>query len=377
MKRTIITLLILLVFVGLIWSYEGRNTELPIPKSHLSTIEFVNSFDTLDRTLVGVQPYMELTDYLSASNFQNKIELYLQEAANSGMLSEKSLVLFPEYLGTWLVLEGEKKSITEAETLEEGLSLMVASNLFEFLVRLPQTGTESDHAAAAIFRMKSRKMAKIYYNTFSELSKKFNTYIAAGSIILPGARAEEGELVIEPDHPLENVSFIFGPDGKITGLATRKAYPIASEQPFLTATSSEDIPTYSLPIGKTSLLICADSWYSEAYQKAVEGNVEIILVPSYCTGDQTMSQLWQGYSGYDEPQDVDQADIGKITERAAWEKYALPGKISKTNAQLGMNVFLRGKFWELGTDGQPFLIRDGQLLDLKPAEKAGIWAIKF
>jgi hypothetical protein len=90
-----------------------------------------------------------------------------------------------------------------------------------------------------------------------------------------------------------------------------------------------------------------------------------------------MNKLWQGYSGYEEPEGTDLSDIGKITEQDAWEKYALPGQISKTGASYGMNVFLRGDLWDLGTDGQPFVIANGKLLLTKPAEKAGIWMLKF
>ena len=90
-----------------------------------------------------------------------------------------------------------------------------------------------------------------------------------------------------------------------------------------------------------------------------------------------MDKLWQGYSGYEEPLGTDLSDIGKITEQAAWEKYALPGQIGKTAAAYGMNVYLRGELWDLGTDGQPFVISEGKLLEIKPAEKAGIWALNF
>lgn len=377
MAKKLISFFILCMFIGLIWSYAGRNQPASIPQLHLSEIQEINSGDSLKRTLVGIQPYMEVSDYFYQSTFQEKLRLYLKEAKAKGFLNKNAVVLFPEYLGTWLVVEGEKQTIAEKKTLQAAMSTMVLSNLFEFGLFYFQSGNVQDKPASALFRMKSIKMAKSYFSTFSELAEEFNTYLVAGSIILPNPLVVDGEIFVDTKGDLVNASFIFGPDGKIIGDPILKAFPIESEKPFLSAKPSSDIPVFDLPLGKTSVLICADSWYSESYQNAKNQDAEIILVPSYCSGEETMAKLWQGYSGYEEPQGTDLADIGKITEQAAWEKYALPGQIGKSGAAYGMNVFLRGDLWDLGTDGQPFVISEGKLLDIKPAEKAGIWALNF
>lgn len=377
MFKRLISILILLLFCWLIWSNYGRNFPYPVPKSHLSVVEKLPAADSSDRILVGIQPYMEVQDYFYQEIFKEKITHYLHEARRQGFLGKNSVVLLPEYLGTWLVLEGEKHAIANEKTLNGALTLMVLSNFFEFGIFYVQDHGEKDKAAAALFRMKSRKMAKSYFLTFSELAKEFNTTFIPGSIILPEPRVINGELEIEPTGKLFNASFVFGPDGKIHGKPILKAFPIESEQDFLTSASVEELPVFELPIGKTSVLICADSWFPSAYENAGKNQVELILVPSYCTGDGTMAKLWQGYSGQKEPTGTDLSDIGKITEQAAWEKYALPGQIGKSGARYGMNVFLRGDLWDLGTDGQPFVIAKGELVKTSPAEKAGIWALRF
>lgn len=377
MIKKIISLIILCVFIWMIWSFSGRNHPLPLVDAKITEIQEINPSDSLDRSIVGIQPYMLASDYFSQAMFKEKMGIYLREAKKSNLIRKKSIVLFPEYIGTWLVLEGEKHSIAAEETLQDAMTIMVVSNLFEFVKSLPAASDAKDKAAAAIFRMKARKMAKSYFSTFSELAIDYKTYIAAGSIILPGPVVENGNLVLDTDKPLYNASFIFGPDGKIVGSPILKAFPIESEQPFLATSDPLQIPTFDLPIGKTSLLICADSWYPEAYQTSKNENAEVILVPSYCTGDGTMDKLWQGYSGYPEPTGTELDDINQISERQAWEKYALPGKIKTTSAQVGMNVFLRGELWDLGTDGQPLVVSQGELLPVKAAEKAGIWSLNF
>jgi hypothetical protein len=125
------------------------------------------------------------------------------------------------------------------------------------------------------------------------------------------------------------------------------------------------------------MLVCADSWYPESYDRINQLNAEVVLVNSYCAGNNTMAANWKGYDGIRMPGDVDSTDVQKIKERDAWEKYALPGRIKNTNAAIGVNVFLRGELWDLGTDGQPFFIKDGQLLEVGKSERGGIWSLCF
>ena len=377
MIKNAISLFILCVFVWMIWSFSGRNQPLPPVNAFVTQIQEINPSDSLHRSIVGVQPYMLASDYFSQALFKEKMGIYIREAKKNNLFKEKSIVLFPEYIGTWLVLEGEKHSIATEKTLQEAMTVLVMSNAIELATVLPLVGEVKDKAAAAIFRMKARKMAKSYFQTFSELAQEYNAYIVAGSIVLPGPHVKDGVLILDTEKPLYNASFIFGPDGKIIGSPILKAFPIASEQPFISASDPLNIPTFELPIGNTSVLVCADSWFPDAYQTSKAEEVEVILVPSYCTGKNSMNQLWQGYSGYPAPVGTTLEDINRLTEDQAWKKYALPGQFKSTSAQVGMNVFLRGEFWELGTDGQPLVLNHGKLLPVKPAEKAGIWSLNF
>lgn len=377
MTNRIISFLILCLFVWLIWSNSGKKPNLPKTEDFISTVQEINPSDSLTKSIIGIQPYMVLEDYLTKEQFKDKIGKYILRAREEGLIKDNTILLFPEYLGTWLVIAGEKRSLAKEETLEKALRKMVLSNFFKFTWNWLRTGKEKDKAAAAIFRMKSQSMAKSYFYTFSKLAKESNTYIAAGSIILPEPSVQDGNLKVNVSGPLYNASFIFGPDGKIIGGPILKAFPIESELPFVNAGKVSEIPVFDLPFAKTSLLICADSWFPEAYQSIDSKGAEILLVPSYCTGNGTMAKSWQGYSGQAAPKETNLGDINSITEAQAWEKYALPGQLSKTNIQIGMNVFLRGALWDLGADGQPLVYFQGNLIPVSHAEKAGIWSLNF
>ncbi|MDI1322731.1 MAG: carbon-nitrogen hydrolase [Algoriphagus sp.] len=375
--RHLISLTILLLFIWLIWSYSGRNMPLTEAKGHISVVQEINPSDSLKRNVVGVQPYMEVADYFSQEKFHDKLRIYMIEADQNGFTTKNTIVLFPEYIGTWLVLEGEKHVLAKKETMADALTTMVLSNLFDFSLAYLKTNKEEDRAASAIFRMKAKSMAKSYYLTFSELAKASKIHIAAGSIILPDPTVVDGIIHVDPTGPLYNAAFVFGPDGKVIGDPILKAFPIESEIPFLTAGIPGEIPTFNLPFAKTSVLVCADSWYPAAYQSAAEESAELILVPSFCTGNGAMDILWKGYSGNPEPAGTDMNDVNKLTEGEAWVKYALPGQIQKTRAQAGLNVFLRGNLWDLGSDGQPLAIFQNKLLQINPADSAGIWSLNY
>lgn len=372
MKKVWIGLALILIGWG-IWANVGYSVEIISTESYISLVTDINS-DSSDKStgnIVGIQPFMLPSDYLSEELFFEKMDAYFQEAEQVGFFGDKTVVLLPEYLGTWLVIANEKVAVSQASTLTGAMGILLLSNPFKFIQHFSSSKTDEDRIASTLFRMKSEEMARIYSTTFQQLAKNYGVHIVAGSINLPGARVTNGTIQVSSDGPIKNTSFVFTPTGNILPHAIEKAFPIESELPFVTAANPANIPTLELPIGKIGVLVCADSWFPESYQ-AIQ-SAAIILVSSYCAGDGAMDIPWAGYNGAPAPSDVDIQDIGTLTEQEAWKKYALPGRISSTQARHGANIFLRGQLWDLGTDGQPFFILNGELLDVKEAEKGGIW----
>ena len=110
------------------------------------------------------------------------------------------------------------------------------------------------------------------------------------------------------------------------------------------------------------VLICADSWYNTAYDNLNSQKADFVVVPSYTAGDGSMAKLWAGYSGATTPVEA-KADIGRITEQEAWLKYAMSTRIkTQTNIKKGINVFLRGNLWDLGTDGSTVVVQDSAVV---------------
>ncbi|WP_296703366.1 hypothetical protein [Algoriphagus sp.] len=376
LKRSI-SFVILVVFIWLIWSYSGRNLPLSEPESYISIIEEINPTDTLDRNIIGIQPYMMASDYVNAVKFKQKIRQYLVAATEKGFIRDKTIILYPDYIGTWLVLLGEKHALAEKETLKEAISTFILSNVFDFFLGYIKTGDEEDKSVSAILRMKSKVMASVYYNTFSELAKETRAHIVAGTIVLPGPYVSNGELFVENKKNLQNVSFVFGPDGKIVGEPIVELYPNSSELKFISEPESKRVQTIEFPFTKSSILIDHDSWYPQLYNQANSSGSEITLVPSFQTGSNSMDSLWKGFDKEPNPSFLNKEDMNQIKVKEAWSKYSLANPSNGPSNTISLNVFLRGEFWELGTDGQTFVTFKDSILNISQAEKAGIWSLNY
>ncbi|MBM9577701.1 carbon-nitrogen hydrolase [Leptospira sp. 201903070] len=352
-KRILGVSLILLLGFYTIWSNVGRTPSLqPIQTRIERTL--VDGVDSNKGNILGIQPWMSAEDYASADRFREKIESYLLLAEKKGFLNPKTIVVLPEYLGTWLVVVGEKESIYRAARMKEAMENLVLSNFFSFVWNWIQAKAE-DKVSDAVFRMKSKEMLVAYQNTFSGLSRKFSITIVAGSILLPEPFVKDGFLRIG-NGALQNGSFVFLPDGKVAENSSLKIFPVDDEKPFVRASTVENLRIVSTPAGKLGILVCADSWYPEVYETFRKQNVAFVVVPSFVAPNGAMDAIWKGYNGSENPSDIQRSDIGRIREGEAWLKYALAGRISSSGANFGMNVFLRGDLWDLGSDGETIFV---------------------
>jgi len=356
-----------------LWCKMGRLPVHRAPDLALDIVESLSDTTRCHQNIVGIQPFMLVEDYLSADAFESKMDGYLGRAQAAGYLHDQTVVLLPEYLGSWLLLSGEKNILAGQETMASAMPWMIISNPFQFISAWWYVDKEKDRPTAALFRMKAKEMARSYYQTFKHLSVHYHTTIVAGSILLPGPAVSGDSIVIDESLPLYNTSFVFMPDGRVSGSFVRKVFPTNEELPFIAPASPSELPVFDLPIGRTAVLVCADSWYPAVYEEAKRKKADIILVPSYCLGNGSMDKPWLGYSGSDTPDDVTLTDIGKISEGQAWSRYALEGRLHRSGATIAANVFMRGNFWDQGSDGQSVFVLHGEKVNARPSQRAGIW----
>lgn len=353
----IATLLFLIIIFYSVWANTGTRSKAP-QTLKLDAAEAYG--DSSDRgNLLGVQAFVEPIDYASEENFKKKIRFYLDEAKKKGwLIPTKTIVVFPEYFGTWLVALDEKERVYQTPKIEEGLQAIVMRNICKFLkTYISSPDSVKDKVKYSVFAMKAETIAKVYQETFSALAKEYQVTIVGGSILLPEPSVEYGVLKTG-NGQLYNTSVVFEFDGQINSKLIKKAFPTADELGFICPVKPEAIPVFQTSIGRMGVLICADAWFSDAYKALKTKDADFVITPSYSNGIGYWSKPWSGYSGAETPKDA-KADVGKISLGEAWLKYAM-GTRAKTEASInkGINVFLQGNLWDLGADGSTIVLSD-------------------
>ena len=102
--------------------------------------------------LLGIEPYMVPQDYASKDSFFNKLNSYLLAAQREKWLNEKTIIVFPEYVGSWLVLAEEGEKIFQVSTFNAAERTMVLSHPLRFIANW-LAAREKGRAEAAFFRM--------------------------------------------------------------------------------------------------------------------------------------------------------------------------------------------------------------------------------
>jgi len=306
-------------------------------------IKELNSYGKKGRkgNLLGIEPYVVSDDYATIGNLEAKLDGYLSVAQAEGWINERTVVLWPEYIGTWLVFTGEKPALH----LDGVIKHLIKAHQKEYDA-FYATVQEQNKQYAALFRTKALAIAVNYQTVFSKLAKKYKVTTIAGSLVLPSPCIANGKLVLDVNGPLYNVSMVLDAKGRPYQELIYKAYPTSGELPFTTPGPVGVLPAFDTPAGRIGVLICADSFYPQAYARLKDLKVKAVAVPSYGHGGlKAWTATWIGYDGWPNPHDVKSKDVNKITNSQAWLKYSLAGRIGESGAAHGVNVFLHGGLW--------------------------------
>ena len=305
--------------------------------------------------LLGIQPQLYANDYRSPAALRIKLAAYLEQAHSEGLLNNKTIVVLPEHIGTWLVASGEKNEVYSATSVSEAMLWLAASNPLQLLKAL-FAAKGQDRLADALFRMKAEQMARDYQTLFGGLAKEYGVTLVAGSIVLPEPRIEDGKL-LPGSGPLYNISQVFDNDGQPIGQPQRKVVPIIDEQGFTASAQADQLTVVETPAGRLGVLVCADSWFPQNYQALAKQQVDLLAVPAFLTGNGNWDKPWGGYNCAATPTDV-QLKAGELSEGDAWQRLAMAGRIEQSGAHAGITVFMRGQLWDMGSDGHSLIADD-------------------
>ncbi|PKH20395.1 carbon-nitrogen hydrolase family protein [Pseudomonas fluorescens] len=374
--RKLLIFIVTMALVAALAAYLVWTQERPVAHylSDLRITLAVNEGQPAERgNLLGIQPELFPADYQSLERLHLKLSAYLQKAREQGLINDKTVVVLPEHVGTWLMLAGEKNELYQATHLKDAMNWLSISNPLPFL-RAWISATGDNRMDDAYLRMKAPGMARDYQVLFGGLAKEFGVTLVAGSIALPNPSVTLGQLQVGHG-ALYNVSVVFAADGLPLGQPQRQLYPIYDERGFIEPGDENIVSVVDTPAGRLGVLIGSDSWYPDNYRKLNEQGAQLIAVPAYVTGRDTWDRPWRGFKSVSTPSEVS-LKPEETSEGEAWRRLTLISQPPISQATAGMSVFLRGQFWDLGSAGQSFLSRNGQLFadgEARGARLLNIW----
>ncbi|WP_219405925.1 carbon-nitrogen hydrolase family protein [Pseudomonas sp. Colony2] len=368
---TLIMALVAAVSAYLVWTQER-------PVGHyLSDLRINLAVDQgvpADRgNLLGIQPELFPADYQSLERLHLKLAAYLQNARDQGLINDKTIVVLPEHIGTWLMVSGEKNELYQATNLKEAMNWLSASNPLLFL-RALISAKGDDRIDDAYLRMKAPAMARDYQVLFGGLAKEFGVTLVAGSIALPNPSVNQGQLQIGHG-ALYNTSVVFDRDGLPLGQPQRQLYPIFDERGFIEPGDENSVSVVDTPAGRLGILIGSDSWYPDNYRKLNEQGAQLVAVPAFVIGRETWDKPWRGFKSVSTPAEIS-LKPEELSEGEAWHRLTLTSQQPISQATAGMSVFLRGQFFDMGSAGQSFLSSNGQVFadgNARGARLLNVW----
>lgn len=272
--------------------------------------------------LLGIQPELFAADYQSLDRLRLKLAAYLDHAHEQGMLSERTVVVMPEHIGTWLLAVGEKEELYRATDRRQAMRWLAASNPLDFLGALLSAEGES-RLDDALLRTKAKRMARDYQQLFGDLARGYGITLVAGSIVLPNPRVELGRLEVGRG-PLYNVSLVFDQAGNPLGQPQRQLFNAGT----LATTTPDTLQVLDTPAGKLGVLLGEDA--SQLSSKT-QGNeqVELLAMPGNLNNQTVDTQLNE--------------------------------HLQANGIRAGLKVHLRGRLWELSGQSQALAFDAGQL----------------
>ncbi len=301
--------------------------------------------------ILAVQAWMDPTAYATAQRFELRLRVWLDEADDRGWLGPGTIVVLPEAVGSWLVAVGEGRNVVEARTIEKAMIALAKNHATAFIDHRNRAPVE-DRESYAIFSLKAEEMADAYDQVMRTLAQDYGITIVGGTILLPDPHVQDGQIVVLPGEELQDVAFVYGPDGQLLAGPIAEVHPDSGEQDLVEPGSLARLGVVELPMGPLAVLPGQDPWFPEAWDVVTaSGSPPWTVNPRYLSPDDVWLQPWDGYDGWPEAIDVDPDDLRAITLEEADALYGLAGRVFEEGAPGGVSVPLRGRVWDLGSDG--------------------------
>ncbi|XDD42622.1 hydrolase, carbon-nitrogen family protein [Leptospira sp. WS60.C2] len=305
------------------FSKPEEDVDIPKPVKTWTDVTIqTNGTDRKYGNLVGIQLVLKPEDYVREEWWKERIEETLMKGRTAGIFDRKTIVIFPEHLGSGLVFLNEKSRFLNADTLEEAL----------------RTKGEN-YSLRELILSKSELMAEVYVRVFSGLAKEYKVPILGGTILLPNPKIVKGSLVLDPTGPLYNVAIPFSADGKLMEPLVKKSVLSEEELKLYNAGEQNQDRIWIVPGWKVAILIGQEVFDASLYARLTGKAIDGLISPAAVFPE----MKWSGV---------------EITDTNVWKNEGMQKYIKTTRAQDLVQVFLSGHLFEHHWNGKTFNLRD-------------------
>lgn len=205
---------------------------------------------------------------LSLYDRPEEFAAHMERLMAQAMACAPQLVVFPEDIGTPLVMLGDRALVEGAEGLPEAVQALVGKYGPEIAALMERHQCSPQRA---LFLLRADEVRAAYVGTFSRLAREHGVTIAAGSVLLPLEDADDGNVY--------NMMMLFGPDGEPIG-EVRKVNPIPLELADgldIVPAPADHLRVFETPAGRLGMLVCADAWSPALAEALKEGGAQILV----------------------------------------------------------------------------------------------------
>lgn len=364
-----VVLLIAVLFTAWIDYSKNRKVEEKVIKKE--TFILNNGQNVGRGNLLGMQVFMTGRDYSTEYTFYDQLESLLQQAKYNGFLNHQTTVLFPEHIGTFLVLVDENPKITNSKDFQEALSFIKSKQDYKFKFGFLDKGSIAKDIES-VLKYKAEKMKNVYFKVFSKLATIYGIHIVAGTIVLPSPIVKNGKIFLR-EGKLQNVSFVFKPDGSVMESQFIKKTTSEIESSVVSVDSNKTIPmvkSNNLPYVST-ILTSHDTLGNASYVLNTEKRPDAILSPSCLLKKEDLKWYFKKYAKKFNP-DIQETIKTNAMATDLWLTYTLPQWIFFSGAQIGLQIFLKGEILGIEFSGVSYYINGTEIQIVPMDEKTAI-----
>lgn len=212
--------------------------------------------------LYAVQARLSIEHYSDPRSFREWVEALAAAADEAGGLSRDSLLVYPEDIGTFLLLAGADP---HARSLEEALRGLLARHLPAVALHM---ALRLLPPLKAYLRARWKLVWQAYRDAFSAVAAAYKTNVVAGSILEPRGRK------------VYNTSYLFAPDGRIAGRQSKVHLIDMEERLGVSPAPLGQLRVYETGAGRVGIAVCLDAFKEDVVSRLARLGADILAQPS-------------------------------------------------------------------------------------------------